>query len=251
MRLYVLPLGEVEVDVAKYMATEPERGERYAGPVAGFLIRTDDGTSVLVDTGLAPEHLDDPECRVPAPDLVVRMLPDDDIRHRLAEIDLKPNDIHVVVQTHFDFDHCGGNRFFPKARFVVQRDHYAFAKAHPKRCPAIDWDRPELRYELVDGDIELMPGIELVRTPGHAPGHQSVVVRGLRHTGTVVLAADAAHTHVELEEERLPGTADDAQLLASIRKVKAIRDSDRATVLVCHDVDAWAHSYRLSPDYYD
>ena len=67
--------------------------------------------------------------------------------------------------THFDFDHAGGNRFFPNAEFVVQREQYEYAKATPQRCFAQDWDLPELSYRLIDGDQELLPGIELVDDP--------------------------------------------------------------------------------------
>jgi N-acyl homoserine lactone hydrolase len=205
---------------------------------------------VLVDTGLSPDHIADPEARLPQPDVVVTMTPADDIRNQLGLLGLSPSDIDVVVTTHFDFDHCGGNRFFPDATFVVQREQYDYARQHPERCFPEDWDRPELAYRLVDGDQELLPGIELVTTPGHAPGHQSLVVRGLPETGTVIIASDAAHTHVEFEEERVDGTADPETILASIRKLKAIRDAEHATVLLCHDAAAWSSTYRLLPDFY-
>jgi N-acyl homoserine lactone hydrolase len=251
VRLYVIPLGIVEVDVAKFMPWEPERGERYCGPVAAFLIQTDDGTNVLVDTGLSPDHIDDPECRIPKPDVVVEMAPEDDIRHQLGLIGLKPEDIDIVVVTHFDFDHAGGNRFFPNAEFVVQREQYEYAKATPERCFAQDWDLPELSYRLIDGDQELLPGIELVVTPGHAPGHQSLVLRRLGNTGTVILASDAAHTHIEFEEERVDGTPDPETILASIQKLKRIRDAENATLILNHDADHWSTDYRLLPAYYD
>jgi N-acyl homoserine lactone hydrolase len=254
MRVYVIPLGMVDVDVAKFMAAEPERGDRYTGPVAAFLVQTDDGRNILVDTGLAPEHVEHPDARLPQPEVVVDMKPEDDIRHRLAQIGLSPSDIDTVVVTHFDFDHAGGNRFFPGAEFVVQREQYEYAKATPGRCFPLDWDRPELDYRLIEGDQELLPGIELVATPGHAPGHQSVIVRGLKNTGTIILAADAAHTHVEFEEERVEPGRDPQEteaLLASIRKLKRIRDAEDATLLVNHDADRWSTDYRLLPDYYD
>ncbi len=253
-RLYVIPLGTVEVDVAKFMAWEPERGERYAGPVAAFLIQTDDGKNVLVDTGLSPDHIDDPECRIPKPDVVVEMTPEDDIRHQLSLIGIKPEDIDIVVITHFDFDHAGGNRFFPDAQFVVQREQYEYAKATPERCFAQDWDLPELDYRLIDGDQELLPGIELVTTPGHAPGHQSLIVRALPSTGTVILSSDAAHSHVEFEEERRDPNQDEETIetiLASIRKLKRIRDAENATLLLNHDADHWSTDYKLLPEYYD
>jgi N-acyl homoserine lactone hydrolase len=251
MRLYVIPLGTVEVDVAKFMAWEPERGERYSGPVAAFLIQTDDGKNVLVDTGLSPDHIEDPECRIRRPDVVVTMTPEDDIRHQLGLIGVKPQDIDIVVMTHFDFDHAGGNRFFPDAEFVVQREQYEYAKATPERCFALDWDLQELDYRLIEGDQELLPGIELVTTPGHAPGHQSLIVRGLPNTGTVILSSDAAHTHLEFEEERADPNNDAETILASIRKLKRIRDAENATLLLNHDADHWSTDYRLLPEYYD
>src|SRR5439155_500087 len=141
------------------MPWEPERGERYSGPVAAFLIQLDDGTNVLVDTGLSRDHIEDPEARIPQPDVVVRMTPEDDIRHQLSLIGIAPDDVDYVVVTHFDFDHCGGNRFFPDATFVVQREQYEYAKATPGRCFPQDWDLPELHYRLVEGDLQAPAGV--------------------------------------------------------------------------------------------
>src|SRR5262249_39443094 len=162
---------------------------------------TADGGNVLVDTGLAPEHLYDPEARVPRPDLVGAMRPEDHILRPLERIGVRQGDLQYVVKTHPDFGHWGGNKVFPPERLFVQREQYEYAQKNPERCPPEDWDLDALGYDLLDGDRDLFPGVRVVTTPGHAPGHQSVVVR-LPRTGTVIVAADAAFTHVMFEEER-------------------------------------------------
>jgi N-acyl homoserine lactone hydrolase len=246
VKLYVLRLGTVEVDVAKFMAMEPERGKRYAGPVTAFLIETDDGGHVLVDTGLAPEHVDDPQARLPQPDVVVTMRPEDDIVHQLGRIGLAPADIGTVINTHFDFDHCGGNRHFRHADLYVQRSHYEWA-SQTETPWRQDWDLEGVEYRLVDGEAEIVDGIRAIPTPGHVPGHASLTLT-LPNTGAVIIAGDAAQTHVMFEEERVLGTPDPEQVRASIRALKAIRDRHGATVFVCHDVD---RVYRELPAYYD
>jgi N-acyl homoserine lactone hydrolase len=242
VRLYVLPLGEVDI--------EPEQqGPDYPGPVPvpGFLIQLNDGTNILVDTGLPLHDTPDP---YRLPPFVPRATADDDIRHRLAEVGVAVADVSIVVCTHLDLDHCGGHRHFPHARFVIQQEHYAYALEHPERFPADDFDRPELHYQQVNGPRTIAPGVSVLPTPGHVPGHQSVIVRGLPATGTVVLTGDAAATRRELEEEPRYGIPEDEQRIASIRALKRIRDHEHATLLVSHDPGEWTH-YKLSPAYYD
>ena len=70
------------------------------------------------------------------------MTPEDDVRHQLGLIGLRRPTSTTSSSAHFDFDHCGGNRFFPGATFVVQREQYEYARATPERCFAQDWDLP-------------------------------------------------------------------------------------------------------------
>ena len=246
----MLELGVVEVDVATMMPMEPERGSRYAGPVLAFLVRLSDGRNVLVDTGLAPAHLENPEVRIKGPSIVVHVAPENQLLYQLEQIGLRLDDISAVVNTHFDFDHCGANSLFPHAGFIVQREHYDWSLANRDRLPATpDWNVEGLKYRLLDGDAHLFDGVEAVVTSGHAPGHQSVIVR-LPDSGTMILAGDAAHTHVMFEEERVAGTPDAARARASIRRLKAIRDEEAAEVFVCHDTDALRTKYRIAPNYY-
>src|SRR5207244_3637019 len=83
----------------------------------------------------------------------------------------------------------GSNPDFPHSEFVIQRRHYEAARNGLPRLQVLRpfWDRPELRYRQVDGDVELAPGGELIESSGHVGGHQSVLVR-LPKTGPVLRA---------------------------------------------------------------
>lgn len=119
-----------------------------------------------------------------------------DITHETSILsDLERNglgaeDIHWVINTHFHFDHCGGNTLrqedgdavpaFPKARYVVQRQELEDADHPNERNQASylqeNWQaiRESGQLEVVQGPVELLPGIHLEPTPGHTLGHQSV-----------------------------------------------------------------------------
>src|SRR5205085_5423066 len=92
---------------------------------------------------------------------------------------------------HYDFDHSGNHGAFTKAKYVVQRAHHEHAPGNARFAGTRpEWDQPMERIQLVDGDTELLPGLELIETGGHVPGHQSVLVR-LPKTGAVLLTIDA------------------------------------------------------------
>ena len=192
-RLYVIPLGIVEVDVSKFMAWEPERGERYAGPVAAFLIQTDDGKNVLVDTGLSPDHIEDPECRLPQPDVVVEMTQEDDIRHQLGLIGVKPEDVDIVVITHFDSTTRAETG---SSRTPSSSSNGSSTNSRRRRRSAASGGTGTCRAELPADRRRpgAAAGNRARHDAGSAPGHQSVIVRGLPNTGTVILSSDAAHS---------------------------------------------------------
>ncbi|GHP00317.1 hypothetical protein KSF_103640 [Reticulibacter mediterranei] len=114
------------------------------------------------------------------------------------------------------------------------------------------WDAPELRYQLVDGDTTLLPGIELIETSGHSPGHQSVLVR-LPQTGPVLLAIDAIPSAGCLDPDTRPLTPfdmDEEEVRASTRKLIALAERERVTLIVHgHDRDQW-QQLKCLPEYY-
>ena len=163
-------------------------GERVQIPIACWLIRAPDAI-LLFDTGLSPRAVpglmrNDPMARFTTSDLLA---------NRLDALGLEPDNVDLVVISHLHYDHAGGAQLFPKSELVVQRDEYAYAHYPAPFFEGFyyrkNFDLPGYRWRLLDGDTELMPGVTALRTDGHTPGHQSLLVE-LPETGPVILAAD-------------------------------------------------------------
>ncbi|PVE56597.1 N-acyl homoserine lactonase family protein [Rhizobium rhizogenes] len=238
MRLYFLRLGTMQPgDI----------------PVPAYLIQKPDGVVILVDTGWPRSFVENP--RNP-PGLSIEMSPGDTILARLTEIGFAPSDVDYVICTHLDDDHSGNHDLFPGAEFIIQRVHYDFAKSGNPRFSANRsvWDRPSLRYRLVDGDVELVPGVVLLDTSGHVPGHQSVLVR-LPTFGTIVLAADAvmsgSMSDASTREIFATDMDDEAAIRRSTQKISDVAEKEGATLVVYgHDAEQWK-TLRHSPDFYE
>lgn len=242
MRLYLLAFG----------AMQPGNI-----PVVGYLIQTDDGTNALVDTGWPRSYVEHPQN---PPGLTLEIGSEDTVAARLASIGLAPSDIDILVCSHFDDDHSGNHDLFSDAELVVQRKHYELAKGgHPRFAANRDvWDRPDLNYRLIDGDTELLPGVELIETSGHVPGHQSVLVR-LPQTGSVLLAVDAvmdqsmadADTRQMWVTDWVESLDDEAQIRASTRKIAELAEREKAALVIYgHDAQQWS-DLRHAPAYYE
>ncbi len=108
-----------------------------------------------------------------------------------------------------------------------------------------------MRYRLIDGDTELLPGLRLIETSEHTPGHQSVLVR-LPETGPVLLAIDAVPMrHVfTLDRRAWPTDDDEEQLLASTRKLLDLVEREQVGLVVFgHDGRQW-QTLRKAPAWY-
>ena len=218
-----MPLEITRLHLASLQGVD---GRRW--PVHGFVV-THPGGAVLVDTGVGgpADALDD--WRV-----VNRSVAD-----ALAELDMTPADIGMVINTHLHFDHCGQNAVFRHAPHYVQRAELARAERdNPELCGWFDF--MNARWELLDGDTEVLPGLEVVATPGHTEGHQCVVVRGTDSTFDLLIG-DAAYTprlyaDADVAGEQLPpGQASDVPAWRdTVRRIHSLRP-DR--VHFCHHTD--------------
>ena len=236
MEMTILPLGDC-ICAGAVLTPGHDDTVMTPVPVSGYLVTLDDGRRVLVDTGMSRDHIGNPGLTFggsPAEEIITpAMQPADDLVSRLAEAGLTPGDVDVVINTHLHFDHAGNNFLFPGATIVVQREQYEFADGHPS-FPNQYWNLPELHYELVDGAAEVAPGVEVLPTPGHVPGHQSVVLT-LPETGTVVLSGDAVHVAASYELDNWDGHMDPAAARESATMLRRLAADRQAVFLLGHE----------------
>jgi N-acyl homoserine lactone hydrolase len=211
-----------------------------------YLIQTHDGKNILIDSGLPADY-------VPPPGLPPSANNKNVLAH-LADLRLNPRDIDILVSTHFDVDHAGYHDSFPQAEHIVQRKHYELARSgHPRYAAARPhWDHPSLHYTLIDGDTELLPGLTLLETSGHAPGHQSVLLH-LPQTGSVLLAIDAVILQCLFTPDRNKWPIDDneEQLRASTQKLLDLVEREHITLTIFgHDGQQW-QTLKKAPYFYE
>lgn len=168
-----------------------------------FLVRGPDHVT-LVDTGV------DDLGSFLSPGDRARFGPSRPTAELLAEAGVRPEDVDALVLTHLHFDHYLNAALFPRARIVVNRRELEFvmSPANRRAMPRsgfprevfawlvdVAWDR----VELVEGEREVLPGVRVIETGGHSPGHQIVVVETA--SGRVVIPGDEVYLYANLEED--------------------------------------------------
>lgn len=243
MKLFLMKVGR---------ARPFQSGSSALVPVPAYLIETDTGEHILIDTGFSKRAIG---AYHQAPDTRHIMDASEYVVNQLATLGLAPRDIHTVICSHFDPDHGGSLADFPQATIVVQRRLYQAAitgEVARFGMTQEQWSAPGLRLLLVDGDTTLMPRITLVESGGHVPGHQSVLVR-LPETGPVLLAIDAIPSSADTDPETRPiepVDLDEKQVRASTRKLRMLEQSEGVALTVYgHDPEQW-RDLRLFPDFY-
>jgi N-acyl homoserine lactone hydrolase len=237
-KLYVLQLSATTIPLPGGRTLEMSSG--------CYLLETNDGKRILIDSGM-PADAVRPEGAPPSRN-------EKNVLEHLTDLKLRPDDIDTLICTHFDIDHCGYHDSFPEAELIVQREHYNIARdGHARFADARHhWDHASLRYRMVDSDTELLPGLTLLETSGHAPAHQSVLVR-LPKTGFVLLAIDAVMLQRQFSVDRQPWPKDDnhEQVVASTCKLLDIVEREQVALTIFgHDGPQW-EQLKKAPAFYD
>ena len=257
MKLYVLECGILRSDKGAFVAGTA--GTKFDVPVPYFLIEHEKGY-VLFDSGHNEATLKDPKGTVG--DIIYdaykpEVYEDGYVINALAKLGVKPEDIVYHVCSHLHFDHSGGIGCFPNAKYVIQRAelHYAYLPDPFMKLAYLreDFDK-DVDWLILDGwcdnkyDLFDDGKIIIYYTPGHTPGHQSLLVN-LEESPPMMLVADACYTVENLEGMKLSGLACDNS--AYLKNLMIFKDLQKRGVQVVtgHDPDAWP-SMKKAPDFY-
>jgi N-acyl homoserine lactone hydrolase len=222
MRVELLNAGWMTAPCGLWRQGEEEPQKPSRVPVPVYLIEGG-GERILVDTGLSPDAVADPEGRYgPGP---ISFFALEQERPLAEQVDLST--LTRVVMTHLHFDHAGGLDQIPDSvPVVVQRAEWegAHERAAIERNFFLPRDYAGLgdNLVLVEGDHDLLGdgSVQLLSTPGHTPGHQSVRVGGL------VIGGDVAHLAVTLDDRRFPSFGEDLEAQdRSAARLRELRDA--------------------------
>ena len=220
----VTPLRLAEVEFPEFHPEAPGSAEIFA-----FLVR-DGANLVLVDTGVGSgnaivDRLYDPE-RV-------------GLSAALATAGASVGQITAIVNSHLHFDHCGNNLLFPGVPIYVQ--HAEWETAQQRDYSVSEWiNFPNANYVIVRGGHSISTHLELLPTPGHSPGHQSLVVRS--SAGIDLIVAQAAYSALEFERflsgriEVPDGSWSEESYLRSLRTLQEVHPR---RAFFSHDATVW------------
>lgn len=243
MKLYDVSGGSFSVDSA-LMSAWAVGGETVSLVVPMQVIDHPRGL-VIFDTGLADDIAID-GCAAywgaaMCDYLSLQWTRDDVIDRKLDKLGFAIEDVRFVVYSHFHWDHVANIEMFPEAIHVVQKVELQHAWWPEKLFRNVfvlkDYDETrEFDFWEIEGDFDLFGDgcVRLIETPGHTPGHQSLLVR-LPRTGPVLLAGDAAFSPKELDGNPPGYTQDLGQSMRSLARIKRLGDVEGADIWIGHD----------------
>jgi N-acyl homoserine lactone hydrolase len=269
IRLYLLQFGAEYVPKAVSL---PDGGARLSWePIVGMLVETTAGW-ILLETGMGRRALDDPRAqhgyaaaaqaagvdmksvprRTVLPPLAPEErtwtwgLPGEPMVSALAEHGLEPADLALAAVSHLHLDHSGGLGALALAGVpvAIQRAELEFIRSPAATSDegfySADWKGHDINWQVLDGDGTVAPGVYVIFTPGHTPGHMSYRIE-LEHTGTWLFAVDAADLGENIHDEEPPGSCSGGfdQARQSLARLTSEARARVARLVPGHDQLVW------------
>jgi len=263
-KVYLLDGGSLVIDGFHAFWNRGPGGElRF--PCYAVLIEHDDGLYIF-DTGFDFDH-------------VQRVLPfekpiqskEQTIPGALAKIGKRPEDINYVINSHYHFDHCGGNKYLTTACTICHDkeleacschqpfEHLgysdmSFSPEHAEKSATTEVTDPPLdmytpKFETVSGDQEIARGMWLFETPGHTAGHYSLMVE-LANRRPMLFTADACYSQKNMDMMCISSFhLDPTASVASMKKLQALSEKHDAELFYSHDPESFPN-YLKAPGFY-
>jgi N-acyl homoserine lactone hydrolase len=249
--LRIIPVGFIDLDV-RVITPGDTSGERVDVPVFAYLVDTGQGLALL-DTGCSRRLMTSPADILGAGvrALTPRMDPAvDHITARLRGMGVDPQDIDVVLSSHLHWDHAGANAdpAFERAEFWIQRAEWEATLSSPRHYADPGFKPPSAsQIKLLSGDTAVAPGVTLVSTPGHTPGHQSLMVQFKDGTG-VFITSDAVYSRQHYDPSHVGAAVDPAESARSVARIQQLCHEHRLSPFFSHDPhQVPAEGWRLAP----
>jgi N-acyl homoserine lactone hydrolase len=252
MKMHILSGGRLRMRKSVFLP-DADRSTSIELPVASVLLRHGQA-NVLFDTGCHPSVVEGAQQRWGnmAKIMTPIMGPSDNVIAGLAALDLGPDDIDLVVNSHFHPDHCGCNAFFAKATVLVHTRELEAARAPgsaERGYLSAEWDHPiPIRTVAAEHDVFGDGRVVLLPLPGHTPGTIAALAV-LERSGAFLLASDALSLRATLDRGIVPrNTWNSEKFLASLAEIRRI-EATGATIVCGHDAQQWqqlrkgAHAY--------
>lgn len=253
-KVYLLESGSITVPSHQIFWIDVPVIEPYRFPVYSVMIEHREGL-FLFDTGLDG-------------DLVQRFSGGDpdrmsqtagqSLEAQMALVGKSPGDVDLVMNSHYHFDHVGGNKLCTCAKTIAhKREMEAFENPHPAMEAPGYQDRSFLeargaykpRFEMVTGDQRIASGVTLLETPGHTAGHYSLLVE-LSGRRPMLFTGDACYCQQSWERHTIPALhVDPRQAYASISRLKELAEAHDAEPFFAHDRENFPE-YIKAPGHY-
>lgn len=245
-KLYILNCGEgVAGDISRW-SPGVNVGKSMDFVDNCFLIRHAQGW-LIWDTGVTDAIAAKPDGEAPADPKATHWRRPKTLAGQLEQLGVKPSDVKFVAVSHTHPDHIGNVELFTTSMLLVQKSEYDWPQ--PSGSPRFKPEHPVTKLEG-DHDVFGDGSVTIVSTPGHTPGHQSLLVK-LPKTGAVLLSGDAVHFKENWDNRRVPAMNFDKDKTAtSMQHIADLLVKEKAQLWITHD-KAQRDAEKLAPEFYD